>query len=210
MTRYGSDFPEPPWTYAPKEVEKWLTGVTKATRLEKFEAFKNERVGTLENLEIVLDVDAKTTRVQPSNLFAQWLQDLTSNARFERHFEVPAVAELVLRALAKGRYHSIVRVKVDNEELLNNPNRPKDVRGAVELLTEASHRATRCDAVEIQVLDDETGDAPAHVTLRRVLKKGEHAIGVRFQGEVREEDFRAFLSYLTGNLNATFVVAPPS
>jgi hypothetical protein len=55
MTRYGSDFPEPPWTYAPKEVEKWLTGVTKATRLEKFEAFKNERVGTLENLEIVLD-----------------------------------------------------------------------------------------------------------------------------------------------------------
>jgi len=207
MTRYGSDFPEPPWTYAPKEVEEWLTGSTKGAKLGKLEAFKNESVGTLENVEIVLDMDAKTTRIQPSNGFTQWLQDLTGKAKFEQHFEVPAVAELVLRALAKGRYHAIVRVKVDTETAHNNPNRPKDVRGTVELLTEASFRTTRCDAVEVEILDDDGGDAPAIVTIKRVLKKGEHAIGVRFNGPVREEDFRAFLSYLTGNLNATFVVA---
>jgi hypothetical protein len=207
MTRYGSDFPEPPWTYAPKEVEAWLTGVTKGAKLAKLEAFKNESVGQLENLEIVLDVDSKTTRVQPSNGFTQWLQDLTGKAKFEQHFEVPVVAELVLRALAKGRYHSIIRVKVDNETVHNNPNRVKDVRGAVELLTEASFRTTRCDGIEMELQDDETGDSPAVVTVKRVLKKGEHAIGVRFNGPVREEDFRAFLSYLTSNLNATFVVA---
>lgn len=208
MTRYGSDFPEPPWTYAAKEVDAWVSSVAKGAKVTKFEAFKDQTHGTLENLEIVLDVDAKKTRIQPSNLFTQWLSDLTGRPKFEAHFEVPAAAELVLRALAAGRFHSITRVKVDNEIVHNNPNRTKDIRGAIELLTEASHRTTRCDAIEMEILDDDNGDSPATVTVRRILKKGEHAIGVRFNGEVREEDFRAFLSYLTKHLNATFVVAP--
>jgi len=208
MTRYGSDFPEPPWTYAPKEVDAWLNGVTKGARVTKLEAFKNEGLHTLENLEIVLDVDAKKTRVNPSSTITQWLQELTGKAKWEAHFEAPAVAELVLKALAAGRYHNVVRLKVDNEAIHNNPNRPKDVKGAIGLLTEASHRTTRCDAIEIEVLDDETGDQPAHVSIKRVLKKGEHAIGVRFVGVVPEADFRAFLSHLSSHLNATFVVAP--
>lgn len=207
MTRYGSNFPEPPWTYAPKEVDEWLTSVAKGARVAKLEAFKDQQSQRLENLEIVLDVDAQRTRVQPSNAFTQWLEDLTGKAKFEAHFEIPAVVELVLRALAKGRYHSITRVEVDNEVSYNNPARPKDTRGAVELLTEASHRKAKCDAVTLEVLDDENGDSPATVQIKRVLKKGEHAIGVRFAGEVREEDFRAFLQYLTENLNATFVIA---
>lgn len=209
MTRYGSDFPEPPWTYAPKEVDAWLNGVTQGAKVSKLEAYKNEGLKTLENLEIVLDVDAKKTRVTPSNTITAWLQELTGKAKWEAHFEVPAVAELVLRALAAGHYHNIVRVKVDNESIHNNPSRPKDVKSAIGLLTEASHRTTRCDALEIDILDDETGDAPAHVTIKRVLKKGEHAIGVRFAGVVQEADFRAFLSHLSSNLNATFVVATP-
>ena len=206
MTRFESKFPEPPWTYAPKEVDEWLTSVASGAKVAKLEAFKDQGTGKLENLEIVLDVDAKKTRVQPSNLFLKWLQDLTSKVKFEAHFEIPAVAELVLRALAKANYHSIIRVVVDNETAYENENHPKDVRATVELLTEASHRATRCDSVQIRVLDDETGDSPASVTLKRILKKGEHALGVQFAGEVREEDFRAFLTYLSENLNATFVV----
>lgn len=207
MTRFESKFPEPPWTYAPKEVDEWLTSVASGAKVAKLEAFKDQGTGKLENLEIVLDVDAKKTRVTPSNLFTKWLQELTGKVRFEAHFEIPAVAELVLRALAKANYHGIVKVVVDNEPAYNNANHPKDVRGTVELLTEASARTTRCDSVAIEVLDDETHDAPASVTLKRILKKGEHALGVRFAGEVREEDFRTFLSYLTENLNATFVVA---
>ncbi len=207
MTRYGSEFPEPPWTYAPKEVEEWLTSVAKGARVAKLEAFKNASVGRLENLEIVLDVDAKKTRVQPSNSFVMWLQDLTGKAKFESHFEIPAMTELVLRALGQGRYHSVVRVKADADVVHENADRPKDTRGTIELLTETSHRTTRCDQVEIEVLDDENGDSPAFVSIKRILKKGEHAIGVRFSGEVPEENFRAFLSYLSKNLNATFVVA---
>lgn len=208
MTRYGSEFPEPPWVYGPKEVDEWMSGVTKGAHVSKLEAFKNEGTRKLENLEIVLDVDAKKTRVQPSNGFTQWLQDLTGKAKFEQHFEIPVVAELVLRALAKGNFHAVTKVKVDAEQAYDNADRPKDVRGTVEMLTEHSHRAARCDGVELTVLDDETTDVPARVSIKRILKKGEHAIGVRFEGPVREEDFRAFLSYLTSNLNATFVTSP--
>ena len=208
MTRYGSEFPEPPWTYAPKEVEAWLSAVVPSARVSKLEAFKDGTAGTLENLEITLDVDAQKTRVRPSNTFTQWLQELTGRAKFESHFEVPVVAELVLKALAQAHYHGITKVVVDAETCYDNPDRPKDVRGTVELLSEASHRATRCDVVRAEVLDDELGETMAVVTVKRVVKKNEHAINVRFEGVVKEADFRSFLSFLSKNLNATFVTAP--
>lgn len=207
MTRYGSEFPEPPWTYAPKEVEAWLTSVAEGARVSKLEAFKNGQAGTLENLEITLDVDAHKTRIVPSNAFTQWLQELTGRGKFESHFEVPVVAELLLHALSAGHYHSVTKISADTETLYDNQDRPKNARATMELLTEATHRATRCDSVGLRLFDDELGDTAATVTIKRVLKKGEHAINVRFEGNVREADFRAFLAYLSKNLNATFVVA---
>lgn len=205
MSRYGSDFPEPPWTYAPKEVDEWLTSVAKGAKVSKMDAFKDEASRQLENVEIVLDVDAAKTRIKPSNAFMQWLQELTGRVQFEQHFEVPAVTELVMRALAKGRFHGITKIVVDGRVEYQNPGRPKDVRGAIEMLAESSHRATRCDTVQVSAQDDDVGDTTAIVTVRRILKKGEHAIGVRFEGSVAEEDFRQFLTFLSQNLNATFV-----
>jgi hypothetical protein len=205
MSRYGSEFPEPPWVYAPKEVEAWLTSVAQGAKISKLDAFRNESAHTLENVEIVLDVDAAKTRIAPSTSFMQWLQDLTGRAKFEAHFEVPAIAELVLRALAKARFHSITKVAVDGHVEYENGTRPKDVRGAVELLAESSHRATRCENIQFTAADDDVGDTNALVTVKKILKKGEHAIAVRFEGAVIEDDFRTFLSFLSQNLNATFV-----
>ena len=205
MSRYGSDFPEPPWTYAPKEVEEWLTSVAQGARVEKLDAYKNEADRTLENVELILDVDSAKTRITPSSHFMKWLQDLTGRVKFEQHFEVPAVAELVVRALAKANYHSITRIVVDGRKEFERPERPKDVRSTIELLAESSHRATKCEAVEIAALDDAIGETTAVVTVKRILKKGEHAIGIRFEGVVAEEDFRGFLTFLSQNLNATFV-----
>lgn len=208
MTRAGGDLPEPPSTYAHRDINAWLTSLVRGARVSKMEAFRNGDMGTLENLEISLEIDAQKTSVQPSPAFAQWLQELTGRPRFEPHFELPAAAELVLRALAQGHYHAVSKVVVDGETCWNNAGRPKDVRGTVELLTEASHRTTRCDQVQLVVADDELGESMAAVTVKRVPKRGEHAISVRFDGVVREQDFRRFLGYLTMNLNATFVVAP--
>lgn len=205
MNRYGSEFPEPPWTYAPKEVDAWLTSVAQGAKIQKLDAYKNESDRTLENVEIVLDVDSVKTKIKPSTTFMSWLRDLTGRVQFEQHFEVAAAAELVVRALAKARYHSITKITVDGKIEYNKPDHPKDVRGTIELLAEASHRATRCEAVQIEAIDDDVGDTTAMVTVKRILKKGEHAIGVKFNGSVVEEDFRAFLSFMSQNLNATFV-----
>jgi hypothetical protein len=205
MNRYGSEFPEPPWTYAPKEVDTWLTSVAQGAKIHKLEAYKNETDRRLENVEIVLDVDAAKTKVRPSNSFMSWLRDLTGRVQFEQHFEVAAVAELVVRALAKARYHAINKITVDGTIEYNRPEHPKDVRGTIELLAEASHRATRCESVLIEAIDDEVGDTTAVISVKKILKKGEHAIGVKFEGTVAEEDFRTFLSFISQNLNATFV-----
>jgi hypothetical protein len=205
MNRFDSGFPEPPWTYAPKEVETWLTSVAQGAKVQKMDAYKNEADRTLENVEIVLDVDAAKTKIKPSTTFMSWLRDLTGRVQFEQHFEVAAAAELVVRALAKARYHAINKITVDGKVEFNRPEHPKDVRGTVELLAEASHRATRCESVQIEAVDDEVGDTTAIISVKRILKKGEHAIGVKFDGAVIEEDFRTFLSFLSQNLNATFV-----
>lgn len=205
MSRYESDFPEPPWTYAPKEVETWLSSVAQGAKVGKMDAYKNESSRTLENVEIVLDVDAAKTKIQPSSAFMVWLRDLTGRQKFEQHFEIAAVSELLARALAKARYHGIHKITVDGKPEYHKPDHPKDVRGTIELLAEASHRATRCESVQLEATDDDVGDTTAVVTIKRILKKGEHAIGIKFIGSVVEEDFRSLLTFLSQNLNATFV-----
>jgi hypothetical protein len=110
----------------------------------------------------------------------------------------------VVRALARGRFHGVVRVQVDGEVVYDQAQRPKDVRGTIDLLTEASHRRTNCDEVEIVAVDDQFEDTRAVVTLRRELKKGMHTLRIRFEGNVPEDDFQKLLGFLRERLNTTF------
>ena len=130
-------------------------------------------------------------------------QPVTAHARRYGVMFNPSSSRSRLRIRDSGKRYS-VRL-VDGKVEYNKPDHPKDVRGTIELLAEASHRATRCEAVQIEAIDDEVGDTTAVVTVKRILKKGEHALGVKFDGSVVEEDFRTFLSFLSQNLNATFV-----
>lgn len=203
MTRFESEFPEPPWTYAPKEVDAWISSVSKGAHVSKLEAFKNP-AGRLENLEVVIDLDAEKTRVEPSSTFRRWLEDLTGRATFETHFELAAVVELCMRTLKEGRFRNTVGVWVDEEAAYERNDQYKDLRSTVDLVTEHSHRSTRCDRARVRVGHVSDEDVFAIVDVRRVTKKNERSIGLKFDGDVEESDFRAILTYLSKNLNATF------
>lgn len=200
---------DPPTTYAPKEIEAWLATDAVGVRVPRMDAFRNA-TGRLENLEIHLDVDSQTTQVRPSERFVKGLEALAGTQRFERHFELPAAAELVAQALAKGRFHSIVHVEADGEVLFEHRERGKTVRETVDLLTEAGHRRTRCDTVVLRAVDDDFGDTACIATLRRDPKKKTHQLHLRFDGEVPEEDFQAMLTILRSDLNQFFPVNPPA
>jgi hypothetical protein len=203
MTNNGLTPRDAPTSYSPKEMEAWFAAGAKGARVSRMDAFRN-RTGGLENVEIQLDMDAATTRVKPSDAFMGWLRDLTGEVSFDPHFELPAAGELVVRALGQGRFHGVRSVEVDGEVIFKHEERSKDTRGTVDLLTEASHRSTRCDTVKIEAVDDEYGDCRAIVTLKRLPKKNERSIHIRFEGVVQEVDFQAMLSFLRSRLNATF------
>jgi hypothetical protein len=187
-----------PTTYAPDEIQTWLAAGAAGAQVRRMDAFRNS-TGRLENLEIHLDVDTETTQVRPSERFMKGLGALAGSQRFERHFELPAAAELVAQALAKGRFHSIMHAE-----------RGKSVRETVDLLTEAGHRRTRCDTVILRAVDDDFGDTTCIATLRREPKKKAHQLHLRFEGDVPEEDFQAILTTLRKDLNVFFPVNQPA
>jgi hypothetical protein len=198
-----------PTTYAPDEIQTWLAAGAAGAQVRRMDAFRNS-TGRLENLEIHLDVDTETTQVRPSERFMKGLEALAGSQRFERHFELPAAAELVAHAMAKGRFHSIMHVEADGETLFDHAERGKSVRETVDLLTEAGHRRTRCDTVVLRAVDDDFGDTTCVATLRREPKRKAHQLHLRFEGDVPEEDFQAILTTLRKDLNVFFPVNQPA
>lgn len=208
MNRPSERSGQAPDSYTPDAVQAWL-GAGDHTQVRRMDAFRNP-AGRLENLEIHLEVDSKATRVRPSQRFLDDLTRLAGVARFEPHNELAAVAELVVQALAKGRFHGFLRVVTDGEALYEHSDKTKQGREVLQLLAEASNRSTRCDAVTLTAVDDEFGDTRGVAELRKIPKRGEHTIQLRFEGEVPEGDFHAMLAHLREHMDRTYEATAPA
>ncbi len=197
---------QPPSSYELPDVQSWFAKAADGVRVRRMEAFRNQ-AHRLENLEIHLEVDSGSHRVTAPDGFRSRLADLTGSDRFEEHFEVPAVAEYAARALAKGGYRGFVHVETDGETVYNRNEHGKDLQTTVQLVTEASHRNTRCLDVRLDAIDDEFGDTRARLRVRKDAKHSIHAIDLTFQGEVPEENFQRILAYLRNEFSNVFEAA---
>lgn len=197
---------QPPSSYELADVQSWFGETADGVHVRRMEAFRNQ-AHRLENLELHLEVDASSHQVAAPDGFRKRLSELIGSDRFEEHFEVPAVAEYAARALAKGGYRGFVHVEADGETVYNRNDHGKDLRTTLQLVTEASHRNTRCQEVRLQAIDDEFGDTRADLRIRKDPKHDRHTIDLTFQGEVPEENFHRILAYLRGEFGNVFQAA---
>lgn len=197
---------QPPSSYELPDVQSWFAKAADGVRVLRMEAFRNQ-AHRLENLEIHLEIDTASHRVTPTDGFQKRLADLTGSDRFEEHFELPAVAEYAARALTKGGYRGFVHVETDGDTVYNKEEHGKDLQMTVQLVTEASHRNTRCQDVRLDAVDDDFGDTRARLEIRKDRKRQRHTIDLTFRGEVPEENFQQILVHLRDQFDRVYTSA---
>ena len=176
-------YPEPPWTYSPKEVNEWLNAVYGGHECRKCKVEKRER--WLKNIEIDIDLNVERVMKKPTGIFARIMQKIRGG-EMEEHFELVATTEIILRALQKAGFKRAI-VKIDGRNIGEDK-----IRRMIE---------------EIAIIEKEAGEAFIHafndgearIKISKFHPKKRHSIEARIS-KIKERNFRKFLIYIRKRL----------
>jgi hypothetical protein len=190
------DFPEPPWVYSPTEVMKWINATYPVTKVRKSHVTRSKKKKILRNIEISFDIDVEKTIVTPSFFLLKKLKDITGLTIIEEHFEVIPTAELIVRGLAKAKFHNMVKIILDGKTIYENNKNGHDIRKTIELLMEMSEKTKEGRTIELVSKKDDNNSCIADIRIQRIHPKKIHAIDVVIRGEIEENLFHEFLNYI--------------
>jgi hypothetical protein len=199
MARYGSGFREPPWVMgSPKEVMDWM----EATHPKKKEYDSNEtdEIKYLTDLHIKFDFDVKKTLKKSSNPLYRALGLFT---RIEEDFDPFSTTELILRGLAKAKFHNTIKISIDKKILYEHPENKKDLRKTIELLHEFKKEIYQGTKIEIDALLEDVKKCLVTIQVKKVHRKKEHTIDLQFKGKIRSDVYHTFLNYLKEHIEFT-------
>jgi hypothetical protein len=199
MARYGSGFREPPWVMgSPKEVMEWLD----ATHPPKKEHYAEEPEETkyLTDLHIKFDFDVKKTVKKSSNPLFRTFGLFT---RIEEDFDPFSTTELILRGLAKAKFHNTTKITVDKKTLYEHPENKKDLRKTIELIYEFKKEIYQGSHIEIDAQLEDVKTCLVTIQVKKVHRKKEHTIDLQFKGKIRADVYHTFLNYLKGHIEFT-------
>ncbi|RLF29742.1 MAG: hypothetical protein DRJ99_03350 [Thermoplasmata archaeon] len=195
----GSDFVQPPWVYSPSEVMSWINATNPPHKLRKFKAEKGKKKRCLKNIEIELDLDVEREKIDSSVFLISKIRELTGFEKVEEHFELLPTAELMLRALAKAKFHNVVKIVLDGKTLYENPEKGHDTMECINLLSEIANRTKEGKNIRLRVKKKE--DCLCDIMIQRIHPRKRHTVEIKFKGELEEEYFHRFLNYLKNNLS---------
>jgi len=200
MSRYGSDFKEPPWVIgSSNEVMDWIEATHPSKKSEKDREKKNDR-HLLKNLHVQFDFDVKQRRVKPSNTFSKFFLKIIRREIVEEDFDLISKIELIMRALAKAKFRNIGKLIVDRKTLYNHPEEKSDLRKTIDGIGEYSNEIKDGKFVEITAILSEIEECTAIVTIKKIHSKKEHSVDIQFKGEIERELYHTFLNYVDRNL----------
>ena len=114
MSRYGSGFKEPPWVIgSSKEVMDWM----EATHPKKDRKDKVLEKKYLTNLNVKFDFDVPQKVIETKGFIAR----LFRRKNVEEDINLLSSTKIILRGLAKAKFHNIAKIIVDNKTLYNHP-----------------------------------------------------------------------------------------
>jgi len=200
MTRYNSDFIEPPWVYSPQAVEQWLEATAPGTKVRTSTGIEVD-TDYVKNVELLIDIHVKQTLLtSSSSYFLTWLQNHTGRVRVEEHFELLPTAEILMRALHKAKFTNVLELKAGDETLYRGPESKFDIVDVISMLAHKTKIDAQLQTVEMTVRMERRTLATARVTVQRIHATKDHAIHIWFNGTLNKRLFHAFLNYLRDHL----------
>ncbi|HDN51294.1 MAG TPA: hypothetical protein ENG06_05930 [Thermoplasmatales archaeon] len=182
--KYG--YPEPPWTYSPKEVNEWINAVYGGHTCTRCSVKKEKR--WLKNVEIDIDLNVEREVKKPSTIIMKAIASITGHEQVEEHFELIPTAHIILRALAKAGFKKAVIT------LGEHTIQRERIRHAIEDMV---HAAKDGRAREIKIRAENEGTA--EVIIRTLHSKKHHSIEIKMS-RIMEKNFQQFLIYIRKRL----------
>ncbi len=190
MSRYDSNFREPPWVMgSPKEVMDWIESSHPSKKKKDDHKFHKKY---LTNLHIKFDFNVKRKEIEPKNFFLKIL----GSKLVEEDFELLPVTELILRGLAKAKFRNTAKIVVDGKVLYEHPEKKSDLRKTIEDIGEYSKNITMGKQVEISAILADIDQVTAVIKIKKMHKIKEHSVDIQIKGRIKEEIYHIFLNYL--------------
>jgi len=199
------DFAEPPWVYSPTEVMNWINATHPSTRVKKSHVTQSKEKKILSTIELSLDINVERILIVPSNFFIKKIEQITGLTKIEEHFEVIPTAELVVRGLAKAKFHNMIKIVIDGKTLYEDPKNGHDLRKTIQILMELSNKTKEGDMIELQAKKDDNDTCTADIIIRRIHPKKIHSIDIIIKGGIEESQYHEFLNYLRDHLSIKII-----
>jgi len=190
MSRYESNYREPPWVMgSPKEVMDWIEASHPSKKKKDDHKLKKKY---LTNLHIKFDFNVKRKEVETNSLFLKML----GGKLIEEDFELLPVTELILRGLAKAKFRNTAKIVVDGKILYEHPEKKSDLRKTIEDIGEFSSIIKAGKQVEITAILSDVEQAIAVIRIKKIHKTNEHSVDIQIKGKIKEEIYHIFFNYL--------------
>jgi hypothetical protein len=183
---------------APSESYRWAkiayTGEGRGGDKKKEEAGEE----LMHNPHVHVELDTKKNAVLPDGDLQRALAKRLELEKTLEGFDIIVTAEKFLRALDSIKFKNVAEIRIDREVIYSHPEKENDVRETIAMLIERGDKWRRARNLRITAIRD--ADSRAVIDIKRIHRKAEHAIDVRFEGNIEKKRFRQFINYLEKNL----------
>ena len=189
MSRYGSGFREPPWVIgSSKEVMDWM----EATHPKKDRKDKVLEKKYLTNIHVKFDFDVPQKEIETNGFLAR----LSLRKNVEEYFDLLSSTKLILRGLAKAKFHNTAKIIVDNKTLYNHPEKKSDLKKTIDILDDFSEQLKNGKTVEVESVFEDAEKCTAIIKLKKIHYFGEHSVDILIKGRIRKDIYHTFINYL--------------
>jgi len=182
--KYG--YPEPPWTYSPKEVNEWINAVYGGHECRKCHVQREKEF--LKNIEIQIDLNVEREIKKPSSMVEEIVEKFTGIKKVRENFEILPTAEIILRSLKKAGFRK-ASLEAGKEKIPMERIR--------KVLEEIAEFLKENDANSININAENEGKAEAKISRIHGMKR--HSIEIKID-KIKEKNLQEMLIYIRKRL----------
>jgi predicted nucleic-acid-binding Zn-ribbon protein len=137
-------------------------------------------------LTVLIDLEGEKRVIHPSGFLKGWLSEF-SRVEVEEHFKIVDTAERLIKALKKIGYRDVIEVEMDGYMIYNHPERKRDVREVVHMMSEKADQSKSANDIKIKILHSGHPRSVADIQVYRVHPTSDHSIEIRIEKAERED-----------------------
>ncbi len=147
-----------------------------------------------------ISIDLNVEEHIPDETLIDKLRDFLGVERVEKEYEVLETTMKIIRAFHKAKFKNVNLIRLDGEEIYNNPRDYFDSDEAIDTIIRHIKENGKSGNFIHMYLSSEEHPCKAEVEVSRVHLPFTHDILITFDGELENEYFRRVINYLEDHL----------